>query len=128
MQAEAADAKAAGAREDPLGHHLAHLAVEVADAAKAAAVVRRELDPELGQARHRIGHQPLAAGLVDRRPRALDHPRRQAGEPRPDGGGEAGRTTADHQQVGRRRGHVSRSGPPRQAGPPSRRRSRRQRA
>ena len=56
-------------------------------------------DAEFRQSRDRLGHQSLAARLVDRRRPRLDHHGRQPGTARVQRGGQAGRPASRDQQV-----------------------------
>ena len=99
MQLGAAHAEAAGAGKVTLGHEVA---VEIADAAEGEAA---GIDADLPQAHHGVGHQPLAAGLVDRWTGAVDHRGGEPGEARADGGRESRGAAADDQEIRRPIGH-----------------------
>jgi len=69
------------------------------DAVEGSTILRGDLDTERGQMFSRIGHEALAAGLVDRRPKSIGDQNIQTFLPECDGGGEASGAATDNECV-----------------------------
>src|SRR5580700_5370772 len=71
-----------------------------ADTMKRKAVTDGRGDSETGERRHAVGHQALAARLVDRRLRAIGDDHLEAAPACRDSRGESSGSAADHENVG----------------------------
>ena len=84
------------------------VAVEIADAAEGPPGDR---DAQRGEPARGVRHQPLAAGLVERRPAAIEDGHRETGEPGLDRRRQAGRSAADDDEIAPPLSHPTRPRP-----------------
>ena len=78
-------------------------AIAETDAAKRVAAGGMQIDAERARGGQAIGHDAFAASLIDGRHGAIGQRDIQAAAARGDGGGQTGRSAADHEDIGRTR-------------------------
>jgi len=96
MKNRPASAKAGAFLETSLGPKLSF---DVANASKWSSLISRQLDSQLLESKHAIGHQALATRFVDRGRRAIDHQDGVVAACQFDRGRQPGGSAADYQYI-----------------------------